>query len=215
MKYVGTNLRARGFEVLTAADGTEGLKMAEENLVDLVLLDLMMPGPDGFEVCQKIRQTSDVPIIILSARGQERDKVRALNLGADDYLTKPFGVEELLARVRAALRRSQRGGAGPLPAVQGKELTIDFASRRVALRGEQVKLTPTEYSILALLARNTGKVLTHRTILQTVWGPEYGEEHDYLWVYMRRLRNKIEPDVDNPRYLVTEPGVGYRFQLDE
>ncbi|MBI4498465.1 MAG: response regulator transcription factor [Chloroflexi bacterium] len=212
VKYVGTNLRARGYQVLTAADGTEALKVASEEVLDLIILDIMMPGPDGFEVCQAIRQESEVPIIILSARGQERDKVRALDIGADDYLTKPFGIEELLARVRAALRRSARSEVGPLPPIHTDDLTLDFSRRRVLVRGQEVSLTPTEYNLLAHLARNMGKVLTHRAILQSVWGPEYGDENDYLWAYVRRLRRKLEPDPQHPRYLLTEPGVGYRFE---
>ena len=213
LKYVGANLRARGYQVLTAADGTEALKVAAEQVLDLVLLDIMMPGPDGFEVCQALRRDSDVPIIMLSALGLERDKVKALDTGADDYLTKPFGIEELLARVRAALRRSSRSDAGPLPPVQTEDLDIDFSRRRVMVRQQEVSLTPTEYNLLAHLARNAGKVLTHRAILQSVWGAEYGDENDYLWAYVRRLRRKIEPDPQRPRYLVTEPGVGYRFEV--
>ncbi|MCX6021854.1 MAG: response regulator transcription factor, partial [Chloroflexi bacterium] len=147
-KYVGANLRARGFQVLTAEDGTEALKVAAEEVLDLILLDITMPGPDGFEVCQAIRRDSDVPIIMLSARGQERDKVRALDTGADDYLTKPFGIEELLARVRAALRRSTRSDAGPLASIQTADMEIDFARRRVTARGQEVSLTPTEYNLL-------------------------------------------------------------------
>ncbi len=214
VKYVGANLKARGFEVLTAGDGTEALKVAEENAVDLILLDLSMPGPDGFEVCQRIRSYSDVPIIILSARGREQDKVKALDLGADDYLTKPFGVEELMARVRATLRRTRQEGSGTLPPFTSGGLAIDFASRRVTLNEEEVKLTPTEYNLLLLLARNAGKVLTHRTLLIGVWGPDYGQENEYLWAYVRRLRKKLEPKLDQPTYILTEPGVGYRFRGD-
>ncbi|MBI4200552.1 MAG: response regulator transcription factor [Chloroflexi bacterium] len=212
VKYVGANLKARGFDVLTAGDGTEALKQSEEHPVDLVLLDLSMPGPDGFEVCQRIREYSDVPIIILSARGREQDKVKALDLGADDYLTKPFGVEELLARVRAALRRARPSGVGPQPVVETEDLKVDFAARSVTLRGQEVRLTPTEYGLLALLARNAGKVLTHRALLNSVWGPEYGQETEYLWAYVRRLRRKLEPDPEHPVYILTEPGVGYRFR---
>ena len=212
VKYVSANLKARGFAVLTASDGTEGLKTAEENVVDLVLLDLSMPGPDGFEVCQRIRQYSDVPIIILSARGREQDKVKALDLGADDYLTKPFGVEELMARVRAALRRTRQESTGPLPPFKSGDLSIDFGARRVSVKGRDIKLTPTEYNLLMLLARNAGKVLTHRTLLNGVWGPEYGQESEYLWAYIRRLRKKLEPDQEQPTYIFTDPGVGYRFR---
>ncbi len=212
VKYVSANLKARGFEVHAASDGTEALKIAGENVFDLILLDLSMPGPDGFAVCQRIREYSDVPIIILSARGREQDKVRALDLGADDYLTKPFGVEELLARVRAALRRTRREGTGPLPTFISGDLSIDFASRQVKIRNREIKLTPTEYNLLALLARNSGKVLTHRTLLNGVWGPEYGQETEYLWAYIRRLRKKLEPDPAHATLILTEPGVGYRMR---
>lgn len=211
VKYVSANLRARGYEVLTAADGREALKVFDESLVDLVILDIMMPGPDGFEVCQTIRRQSDVPIIMLSARGQEKDIVRALHLGADDYLTKPFGVEEMLARVQAVLRRTARPSFVPRPPLKVGDLEIDFAARRVTVRGREVQLTPTEYELLTHLALNAGRVLTHRALLQAVWGPEYGEETEYLWAYIRRLRRKIEPDPSHPRYILTQPGVGYCF----
>lgn len=211
VKYVGANLRARGYDVLTAADGRAALKVFDESVVDLIILDIMMPGPDGFEVCQAIRQQSDVPIIMLSARGQEKDVVSALDLGADDYLTKPFGVQEMLARVRAALRRSARTGVTLRPPVTAGELKIDFAARLVTVQDREVRLTPTEYELLAQLAINAGRVLTHRALLQAVWGPEYGDETEYVWAYVRRLRRKIEPDPSNPEYILTEPGVGYHF----
>lgn len=212
LKYVGTNLRARGYDVLTAPDGLQAIEVAHHTTLDLVLLDLMMPGMDGFQVCQKLREWSEVPIVILSARGQERDKVRALDIGADDYLTKPFGVEELLARVRAVLRRSQAASQGSNQTLEMGRIVVDFDGRRVIANGDPVHLTPTEFNLLAHLVRNAGKVLTHRAILQTVWGPEYGQENDYLWAYVRRLRRKIEPDPENPVYLVTEAGVGYSFR---
>ncbi len=214
-KYVAANLRARGYEVITAHDGREALKLFAETPVDLIILDIMMPGPDGFEVCRAIRQQSDVPIIMLSARGQERDIVRALNLGADDYLTKPFGVEEMLARVQAVLRRASRTSYAPRPPLRAGDLEIDFGERRVTVRGQEVDLTPTEYDLLAHLALNAGRVLTHRTLLQSVWGPEYGDETEYLWVYIRRLRQKIEPDPQRPRYILTKPGVGYTFVIPD
>ncbi len=210
-KYVSVNLKARGYEVLTAADGTEALKLAAEHTFDLLILDINMPGPDGFEVLSGVRRDNEVPVIMLSARGRETDKVRALDLGADDYLTKPFGVEELLARVRATLRRTGSAAKGPLSPYRYRDLEIDFSSRRVRLQGAEVSLTPREYELLAYLARNSGKTLTHRQILQAVWGGEYGEESDYLWTYARRIRRKIEPDHDTPCYLLTEAGVGYRM----
>ena len=210
LKYVGANLKARGYEVVTAADGSEALKNADEDIFDLILLDITMPGPDGFQVCQAIRGRSPVPIIMLSARGQEKDKVRALDLGADDYITKPFGIEELLARIRAALRRSsQESNVGESFSVG--DLMINYAERRVSRGTQEIKLTPTEYELLVQLTRSAGKVLGHLALLQRVWGPEYGDETDYLWAYIRRLRRKLEPDPDHPRYLLTEPGVGYRF----
>ncbi|HSR33500.1 MAG TPA: response regulator transcription factor [Anaerolineae bacterium] len=211
VKYVSANLRARGYQVLTAEDGRMALAVLSESVVDLIILDIMMPGPDGFEICQTIRRRSGVPIIMLSARGQEKDVVRALDLGADDYLTKPFGVEEMLARVRAALRRTAQTESTPGPPLVVEDLQIDFAARRVIVRGQVAQLTPTEYNLLAHLAINAGRVLTHRALLQAVWGPEYGTEVEYLWAYMRRLRRKIEPDPKNPTFIVTLPGVGYSF----
>ena len=210
LKYVGMNLRARGYDTATAEDGGEALRRLDAELFDLVLLDITMPGPDGFAVCQNVRRHSAVPIIMLSARGQERDKVRALDLGADDYITKPFGIDELLARVRSALRRSQQELIAEDTLTVG-ELTINFAERRIMRNGAEIKLTPTEYDLLVQLVRSAGKVLTHTALLQRVWGPEYRDEHDYLWAYMRRLRRKLEADPEHPQHLLTEPGVGYRF----
>jgi len=211
IKYVSANLRARGYDVLSAEDGQTALEAFRESAVDLVILDIMMPAPDGFEVCRAIRRRSGVPIIMLSARGRERDIVRALDLGADDYLTKPFGVEEMLARVRAALRRISQTGITPRPPLVMEDLEINFAARRVTVRGSEVQLTPTEHDLLVHLVINAGRVLTHRALLQAVWGPEYGDESEYLWTYVRRLRRKIEPDPGNPRYILTQPGVGYCF----
>lgn len=211
LKYVGMNLKARGYNVLTAADGTEGLKVFKEHLVDLVLLDIGIPGPNGFQVCKHLSQTSDVPVIMLSARGQERDKVMALDYGADDYITKPFGVEELLARVRAALRRAERTPRSIERPIQAGDLEFDLPERRVVRRGQEIRLTPIEFSILSLLVRNTGKVLTHRVILNAVWGGDYGDEKEYVWAYICRLRAKLEDNPDAPRHILTEPGVGYRF----
>jgi DNA-binding response OmpR family regulator len=211
VKYLSANLRVRGYDVLCAYDGREALKVCGEHEFNLVVLDIMLPGLDGLQVCRAIRQQSDVPILVLSALGQEEDIVRALDLGADDYLTKPFGVEELLARVRAVLRRVTQATTDLRSPLTVDDLTINFAERRVTLGEREVRLTPTEYNLLTHLAVNRGRVLTHRALLQAVWGAEYGEETEYLWTYVRRLRNKIEPDTAQPRYILTEPGVGYRF----
>ena len=210
-KYLAANLKARGYEVLVAEDGSEALKLIAERPIDLLLLDIMMPGPDGMAVLEAVRRDMEVPVIMLSARGREADKVEALDHGADDYLTKPFGVEELLARVRVALRRAGDAPKGPLPPYRRGDLEVDFGAREVRLGGERLALTPKEYEVLAYLARNAGKVLLHRQVLQAVWGAEYGEEADYLWTYVRRIRRKIEPEPEHPRHLLTEPGVGYRM----
>ncbi len=209
LKYMGANLRARGYDVLTAEDGRVALKLFHENAIDLVVLDLAMPGLDGFQVCQAVRHCSDIPIIILSASGQEKDIVHALDVGADDYLTKPFGVEEMLARVRAVMRRATQQPTSPRPPLKVGDLTIDFATQEVTVREELIQLTPTEYDLLAHLAMNAGRVLTHRALLQAVWGAEYGEETEYVWAYIRRLRRKLEPDPSKPRYILTQPSVGY------
>ena len=213
-KYLAANLTARGYEVLTAVDGSEAFKLIDERPIDLLILDIMMPGPDGMAVLEAVRRDMELPVIVLSARGREADKVEALDLGADDYLTKPFGVEELLARVRAALRRAGSSPKGPLPPYRHDDLEVDFGARRVRRGETEIALTPKEYEVLAYLARNAGKVLLHRQVLQAVWGAEYGEEADYLWTYVRRIRRKIEPEPDRPRFLLTEPGVGYRLPAD-
>ena len=212
LRLVCTNLKARGYTVSAAMDGEEALKAVESDFVDLIVLDIMMPRLDGVEVCRRVREWSDVPIIVLSARGDEKDKVKCLELGADDYLTKPFGIAELMARVKTALRHSNGSRAAPAQSnfISG-DLEINFAMRRVAVGGEEVILTPTEYSVLQHLAVNADKVLTHNMILQSVWGSEYNSEKEYLRVFVGRLRKKIEPDPKNPRYLVTMPGVGYHL----
>jgi two-component system, OmpR family, KDP operon response regulator KdpE len=210
--FVSRNLRARGFEVLEASNGLEAVALWERENPHLLILDIMMPRMDGLEVCRRVREHSAVPIIVLTALDMESDKVAALDLGADDYLTKPFGVEELLARVRAVLRRSQwemMPLAGGIK--QFGDLEIDLSGHIVRLRGIEVRLSPTEFALLKQLVANAGKVLTHRMLLQSIWGPEYGGEAEYLRVYINRLRHKLEPDSANPRYLLTEPGVGYRF----
>jgi len=214
-KYVSANLRARGYEVMTAEDGSEALKVLAERTFDLLILDIMLPGPDGLAVLQAARRESAVPVFILSARGCEADKVHALDLGAGDYLTKPFGVEELLARVRATLRRADVSLRTSPPDYQRGDLVVDFGARRARRDGQDVALTQKEYDVLAYLARNAGKVLTHRQILHAVWGGQYGDEADYVWTYMRRIRRKIEPDPQHPRYLLTQPSVGYYVPAPE
>ncbi len=211
--FVRRNLEVRGYQVLTAANGLEAMAIFNTSQVDLVILDMMMPYLDGLETTRRIRQTSDAPIIILTALGEESDKVRAFDLGADDYLTKPFGVGELLGRVKAILRRSHwpESGRAEERIVRG-ELIADLANHQVTVRGREVELTPTEYNLLIYLMRNAGKVMDHRAILQHVWGPEYGEEAEYLRVYIGRLRQKIESDPLHPQFLHTEHGIGYRFE---
>ena len=214
--FVSRNLRARGFEVHEASNGLEALALWERENPHLLILDIMMPRMDGLEVCRRVREQSAVPIIVLTALDAESDKVTALDLGADDYLTKPFGVEELLARVRAVLRRTQWEGLQPTSGIkQFGDLEIDLAGHVVRLRGAEVRLSPTEFSVLKQLVANAGKVLTPRMLLQSIWGPEYGGEAEYLRVYINRLRQKLEPDPTSPRYLLTEPGVGYRFVAAE
>jgi two-component system KDP operon response regulator KdpE len=210
-KYVSTNLKGGGYDVMMAEDGTEALKMLAEHTIDLVLLDVGIPGPDGIQVLAALRRDTQVPVLILSARGREQDKVQALDLGADDYLTKPFGADELMARVRAALRRAGLVSESTLPIYRYAELEVDFAARRVRVSDQDIMLTPKQYDVLAYLARNAGKVLTHRQILRAAWGAEYGDEADYVWTYVRRIRRRLEPDPARPRFLLTEPGVGYRM----
>ncbi len=211
--FVRRNLEVRGFDVLTASNGLEALAHFNTNNVDLVILDVMMPRMDGLETIRRIRQSSLVPIIVLSALGEESDKIQALNMGADDYLTKPFGVGELLARLQAVLRRAQWT---ELPARQGRivraEIIADLERHVVTVHGTPIDLTPTEFNLLVYLMEHSGKVLPHQTILQHVWGPEYGPESEYLRVYIGRLRQKIELDPSNPHHLITERGIGYSFE---
>ena len=213
IKFLRANLVANGYKVLTALDGVEALQTFEMELPDLVILDIMMPKMDGFEVCRRLREWSQTPIIMLSARGDVSDKVKCLDLGADDYITKPFGASELIARVRAVLRRT--GAATTIPTQSSfacGDIKISFAQRKVTVAGNEVKLTPTEYSLLQELVLNAGKLLTHTYLLNKVWGPEYREEREYLHVFVRRLRVKLEPDPANPRYIMAVPGVGYQFK---
>lgn len=211
-EFVSRNLAARGFQVFSAANGLEALAIFQSESLDLIILDLMMPHMDGLETCKRIRQASTVPIIVLTALGEEADKVAAFDQGADDYLTKPFGVAELLARVRAVLRR-----VGWETAVSHREvlrygdIELDAEAIAVRCRGEQLNLTRTEFNLLHYFMRHIGKALPHRLILQHVWGAEYGDEAEYLRVYIGRLRRKLEKDPANPEYLQTEYGIGYRF----
>ncbi|HEV2385621.1 MAG TPA: response regulator transcription factor [Candidatus Acidoferrales bacterium] len=209
-RVMRTTLAAGGYAVREARSGEEALEQVRGKPPDLVLLDVNMPGMDGLETCREIRERSDVPIIMLTVRGGERDKVKALDAGADDYVVKPFGIEELLARIRAALRRS--AAAESTPPVDFPDLRIDFESRKIAVKGKPVRLTPKEFELLRQLVANAGKPLSHRRLLQAVWGPDYGEESEYLRVFINQLRKKIEPDPRRPRYIRTEPWVGYRFE---
>ena len=212
--FIRANLGARGYEVYLAQDGVETVEMARRVLPDVIVLDVNMPRMDGIEACRRIREWADMPIIILSVRGDEKDKVKALDEGADDYVTKPFGIEELLARIRVALRRSA-GTTTAAPVFTAGDLEVDLSTRVARRRGQIVKLTRTEYELLAYLVSNCGKVLTHRELLHNVWGPEYGEEREYVRVFIGQLRRKIEDDPSNPRFIVTEPGIGYRFVKPE
>ena len=210
---LGINLRARDYEVTLAEDGRSALTAAANEHPDAVVLDLGLPDMDGVEVIEGLRGWSEAPIIILSARSGEPDKVAALDAGADDYVTKPFGMDELLARLRAALRRTAK--AEDLPIAETEDFTIDLAARKVRDRGgETVRLTPTEWHVLEVLMRNEGKLVGQRQLLQEVWGPAYETETNYLRVYLAQLRRKLEPDPAHPVYLITEPGMGYRFVRD-
>jgi two-component system, OmpR family, KDP operon response regulator KdpE len=211
-RFLRATLADGGYRFNEAETGQEGLKLAASQPPDLVLLDLGLPDVDGLQIVRQLRDWTSVPVIILSARGQENDKVLALDAGADDYLTKPFGVGELLARIRVALRHAAKGANEKGDAAfQVGDLKIDFATRRVSANGEEVHLTPIEYRLLTTLARHAGKVLTHRFLLKEVWGPDQVYENHYLRVFMTTLRRKIEADPARPRYLLTEQGVGYRL----
>lgn len=215
LRAVSTLLTGRGFRVETAETAEEVIDSRAYWRSDLILLDLGLPDADGFEVIRAVREHSGTPIIVLSVRGAEADKVKALNLGADDYLTKPFGVDELLARVHVALRHAAHPTKGADATFRTSNLSVDLANRSVTVGGEQVHLTPTEYELLKALVTHANKLLTEEMLLRQVWGPEYGSEGHYLHVYIARLRKKLEADPRQPRYLVTEPGVGYRLLADE
>lgn len=209
-RVLRTTLTSHGYSVVEARTGDEALEVIRGEHVDLILLDLNMPGRSGLEICREIRGSSDIPIIMLTVRNSERDKVQALDAGADDYVVKPFGSEELTARIRAALRRSSP--AEMLPSFSATDLSIDFDKRLVVVKGQPVRLTPKEFDLLRYLVSNQGRALPHRRLLQAVWGPDYGDETEYLRVFINQLRKKIEPDPRNPCYIHTEPWVGYRFE---
>jgi DNA-binding response OmpR family regulator len=213
-KLLRANLEKNGFEAMSADDGAEALKLVEREAPDLVVLDIIMPRMDGFETCRRLREWSTIPIIMLSAKDEEQDKVKCLEIGADDYITKPFGSGELVARINAVLRRTRaRETAVTEPNFVCGDVKINFVQRKVTVRRKIVKLTPTEYNLLRELALNAEKVLTYNQLLNRVWGAEYAQEREYLHVFTSRLRAKIEDDRNNPEYIVTIPGVGYKFQL--
>ena len=211
LRALRTILTTKKFRVSTASSGEEGLAKAAATLPDLVILDLGLPDMSGFTVCSRLREWSNVPIIVLSVRESEQDKVSALDQGADDYLVKPFGIEELLARVRVALRHSAQSQTGQETSIKAGDLIIDLARHSVTRSGVEVKLTATEYKLLAYLAQNPGRMLTHQSLLNKVWGSEYTDDVEYLRVYISQLRKKLEQDPKHPRHILSEPGVGYRF----
>ena len=208
-RVLKTVLTSQGYQVRVAAEGESALSNLSEWRPELVITDLYMPRMDGVELCRRIRAVSAVPIIVLSVKGEERTKVEALDSGADDYVTKPFGIDELLARVRAALRRS--GADAEAASFEVGEFRVDLESRRVHARGQEIRLTPKEFDLFVYMARHPSRVITHRTLLEAVWGEASQEQPEYLRVFMGQLRKKLEPDPSNPRFLVTEPWVGYRF----
>jgi len=215
-RFLRATLKAHGYQIVEAATAREGLAQAAGRNPELILLDLGLPDLDGLEVVRTIRRSASTPVIVISARGQEQDKVAALDLGADDYLTKPFGAPELLARIRVALRRSALPPGAPAePVFQTGELRVDLVRRQVFRGEEEAHLTPTEYRLLAALIRHAGRVSTHRQLLEEVWGANYAEQSHYLRVYMAQLRHKLERDPTRPRLLTTEPGVGYRLRDGE
>jgi two-component system, OmpR family, KDP operon response regulator KdpE len=213
-RAVAPLLRSRGYDVEIVSTGAEALQSIAAHAPDLIVLDLGLPDMDAAEVCQRVRSESTVPIVVLSARGAEADKVQALELGADDYVTKPFGPDELVARIRVALRRVAAMGETPARQVRVGDLTVDYDRHRVVRGDEEIRLTPKEFDLLAFLVGNRDRVLTHRAILKAIWGSRAVNEPEHLWVLMGQLRKKIEPDPSNPRYLISEPWVGYRFASD-
>lgn len=211
-RVLRTGLTSRGYEVRTAFDGLAGFEIFTDWHPDLVITDLAMPNVDGLELCRRLRAVSQVPILVLSAKGEEKIKVQALDLGADDFVTKPFGIDELLARIRASLRRAHSHPADEnLQVLEAGDFRIDLESRTVTVDGREVRLTPKEFDLLTYFIRHPGKVLTHRTLLAALWGGNSVEQNEYLRVFVGNLRKKIEPDISKPRYVLTEPWVGYRF----
>ncbi|HEX3668427.1 MAG TPA: response regulator [Acidimicrobiia bacterium] len=210
LRALGINLRARGYEVDLAPEGERALDVAARHHPDVVVLDLGLPGIDGVDVIRGLRGWSQVPIVVLSVRDAEGDKVAALDAGADDYVTKPFGMDELLARLRAALRRTTPAEEEAL--VETEDFTIDLAAKKVRRDGEEVRLTPTEWNLVEVLVRNRGRLVAQTQLLQDVWGPQYHDETNYLRVFMAQVRRKLEPEPAHPRYFITEPGMGYRFE---
>jgi len=212
-RVLRTGLKSHGYDVRTAADGLSGLETFNDWHPDLVITDLAMPNMNGLELCRKIRAVSPAPIIVLSAKGEEKTKVEALDIGADDFVTKPFGIDELLARIRAALRRALTpvvNDAEPTVLQEG-DFRVDLESRSVTVTGREIRLTPKEFDLLTYLMKHAGKVLTHRRLLAALWGGNYVEQNEYLRVFVGNLRKKIEPDATSPRYILTEPWIGYRF----
>jgi two-component system KDP operon response regulator KdpE len=213
-RFLRASLSSNGYQVVETDTAEEGLAQAASRTPDLVLLDLGLPDQDGLVVTQRLREWAKTPIIVISARGREEDKIQALDAGADDYLTKPFGVGELLARIRVALRNSARGELGSLQFSVGP-LKVDLVRRQVLVNGQEVHLTPIEYKLLATLVKHAGRVITHRQLLKEVWGPNSSEQTQYLRVYMGQLRHKLEQNPSRPQFLTTEPGVGYRLRVQE
>ena len=212
VQLIGMNLKLEGFEVISSPDGVQGLEKVTKEMPDLVLLDIMMPDMDGFETLKRIREISSVPVIFLSVKGEEPDRVRGLDLGADDYITKPFSPRELVSRIKAVLRRVETENTVKKTKIKvDDELSIDFDQRRVAVRGKEVRLRATEYRLLYQLVTNAGKLMSHETLLARVWGPEYQDEDQYVRLYITYLRQKIEKDPKTPHYILSERGLGYRF----
>jgi two-component system, OmpR family, KDP operon response regulator KdpE len=216
-RVLRTGLKSRGYDVRAAADGLAGFEAFNDWHPDLVITDLAMPNVDGLELCRRLRAISTVPIIVLSAKGEEKTKVEALDVGADDYVTKPFGIDELLARVRASLRRSKAPATDEATqtTLDSGDFHVDLETREITVRGKSIHLTPKEFDLLVYFIRHSGKVLTHRTLLAALWGGNYVEQNEYLRVFVGNLRKKIESDAASPRYILTEPWIGYRFDPGE